>query len=138
VRRSGGAAWLLAVALVSTGTWVAANILSNGVWTALLDAGKHGAGSQSLVAIRDVALEIFNASNFLLAPALVAFGLATVRGTAVPRLLAWTATVIGIFMLVPPLAYLLQLLFLIWVVAVSVYFLMRPATAAVEPAVTPV
>jgi hypothetical protein len=46
--------------------------------------------------------------------------------------------VIGIFMLVPPLAYLLQLLFLIWVVAVSVYFLMRPATAAVEPAVTPV
>jgi hypothetical protein len=56
VRRSGGAAWLLAVALVSTGTWVAANILSNGVWTALLDAGKHGAGSQSLVAIRDVAL----------------------------------------------------------------------------------
>lgn len=61
--RSGGHIWLLGVALVTTGMWAAGGIITNGVWTALLDAGKHGVAAGELTAIRDVAQEVFNADN---------------------------------------------------------------------------
>jgi hypothetical protein len=70
--------------------------------------------------------------NVLLAPALVALGVAGLRATALPRWLTWSALVIGLAMAVPSLAQLVQLVLLVWVVVVAVLYLIRPAGVAAE------
>jgi hypothetical protein len=137
LRRSGGKSWLLTLALAAAVAWAAVGIATNGVWTAVLDSGKHGLDAQALAGLRDVAQEFFNADNVLLAPAVVALGLAGLRATALPRWLAWSAVVTGLAMAVPPLSVVVQLVFVIWVVVVVVLYLIRPPSAAVEPAARP-
>ncbi|HET9849986.1 MAG TPA: hypothetical protein VFR68_15730 [Candidatus Dormibacteraeota bacterium] len=126
LRRLGGAGWLLVLALVSTAAWVAVGITGNGVWTALLDAGKQGVSLPSLTSIRDIAQAVFDASNLLLPLALISLGLASIGREAIPRWLGWASLVIGILMLIGPLAAPLQIAFIAWVLAVSVLFLVRP------------
>jgi hypothetical protein len=136
LRRSGARIWLLTLALVTTVAWAAVSVATNGIWSGLLAAGKHGVDGQTLVAVRDTAQQLFNADNLLLAPALVAIGLATVRlQTALPAWLGWAILVIGVVMAVPPLAFPLQLGFLAWVTVVSGYFVLRPPSAATNQAV---
>ena len=137
LRRSGGTSWLLTLALAAAVAWAAVGIATNGVWTAVLDSGKHGLDAQVLAGLRDVAQEFFNADNVLLAPAVVALGLAGLRATALPRWLAWSALVIGLAMAVPPLSFVVQLIFLVWVVAVAVLYLIHPPGATAEPAAGP-
>ena len=134
-RRTGGTSWLLGLALASSVAWAAVSIGGNGVWTALLDAGRHGVDSSALVAIRDVAQETYNASNFILALTVIAVGLANLRGSALPSWLAWAALVIGVLMVPPPLSMPLTLVFLLWVAVVSVYFLIRPPVISAERSV---
>lgn len=133
LQRLGGTAWLLRLAVVSTAIWVAVSITSNGFWTALLDTGKHGVNLQSLTSVRDLAQDVFNVSNLLLPPALISLGLASVGRPAIPSWLGWSALVIGILMLIGPLAFPLQLAFIIWVIAVSVRFLLRPEPTGEAP-----
>lgn len=131
--RSGGQPWLLAVALVATGIWAGGGVVTNGIWSAVLDAGKQGLGPASLTAIRDIAQEVFNADNVLLAPALIALGLAAAQTSALPRWLSWVVFAIGVLMLVPPLSLPLQLLFVLWVGLVSVLLIVRPADPSAYP-----
>jgi hypothetical protein len=137
LRRSSGTSWLLTLALAAAVAWAAVGIATNGVWTAVLDSGKHGLDAQVLAGLRDVAQEFYNADNVLLAPAVVALGLAGLRATALPRWLAWSALVIGLAMAVPPLSLVVQVIFMVWVVVVVVLYLIRPPGAAAEPAATP-
>ena len=137
LRRSSGTSWLLTLALAAAVAWAAVGIATNGVWTAVLDSGKQGLDAQALAGLRDVAQEFFNADNVLLAPAVVALGLAGLRATALPRWLAWSALVIGLAMAVPPLSFVVQLIFVVWVVVVVVLYLIRPPGAAAEPAARP-
>jgi hypothetical protein len=132
LRRSGGTSWLLTLALAAAVAWAAVELATNGVWTAVLDSGKRGLDAQALAGLRDVAQEMY-ANNVLLAPALVALGVAGLRATALPRWLTWSALVIGLAMAVPPLAQLVQLVLLVWVVVVAVLYLIRPAGVAAEP-----
>jgi len=87
------------------------------------------------VAIRDVAQETYNASNFILPLTVIAVGLANLRGTALPSWLAWAALVIGVLMVPPPLAMPLSLVFLLWVAVVSVYFVIRPPVISADRSV---
>jgi hypothetical protein len=132
LRRSGGTSWLLTLALAAAVAWAAVELATNGVWTAVLDSGKRGLDAQALAGLRDVAQEMY-ANNVLLAPALVALGVAGLRATVLPRWLTWSALVIGLAMAVPPLAQLVQLVLLVWVVVVAVLYLIRPAGVAAEP-----
>ena len=132
LRRSGGTAWLLTLALAAAVAWAAVELATNGVWTAVLDSGKRGLDAQALAGLRDVAQEMY-ANNVLLAPALVALGVAGLRATALPRWLTWSTLVIGLAMAVPPLAQLVQLVLLVWVFVVAVLYLIRPAGVAAEP-----
>ena len=132
LRRSGGTSWLLTLALAAAVAWAAVELAANGVWTAVLDSGKRGLDAQALAGLRDVAQEMY-ANNVLLAPALVALGVAGLRATVLPRWLTWSALVIGLAMAVPPLAQLVQLVLLVWVVVVAVLYLIRPVGVAAEP-----
>jgi hypothetical protein len=132
LRRSGAPPWLLALALVATGLWAAGGVLTNGIWTALLDAGKRGLDPGILSGLHDVAQEAFNADNVLLAPGLAALGLAAAQTAALPRWLSWALFVIGILMLLPPLALPLQIVFVLWVATVSALFLVRPLPARAD------
>ena len=132
LRRSGGTSWLLTLALAAAVAWAAVELATNGVWTAVLDSGKRGLDAQALAGLRDVAQEMY-ANNVLLAPALVALGVAGLRATVLPRWLTWSALVIGLAMAVPPLAQLVQLVLIVWVVVVAVLYLIRPAGVAAEP-----
>jgi hypothetical protein len=136
LRRSGGTSWLLALALAAAVAWAAVELATNGVWTAVLDSGKRGLDAQALAGLRDVAQEMYT-NNVLLAPALVALGVAGLRATALPRWLTWSTLVIGLAMAVPPLAQFGYLIFFVWVVVVAVLYLIRPAGVAAEPVPAP-
>lgn len=131
LRRSGGRAWLLVLSVAATVAWAAIGVATNGIWSGLLEAGKHGADGPTLLGIRDTAQQVFNADNLLLPPALVALGLGVEQlKTALPVWLGWAILAIGLVMAVPPLGFPLQLAFLLWVTVVSIYFVARPPVSS--------
>ena len=128
----GGAGWL-ATAGFSAAVLYSAPI-GNGVWWAVLDAGRRGTSPQTLVIVRDVAQHLFDLSLLLPAMFLLLTGAALVRTRSLPWPLGATAVLIGAGNLIPPIANgLAGLCLFLWIVAVSLYVLVRPSAAVRAP-----
>jgi hypothetical protein len=103
--------------------------IGNGVWWAVLDAGRRGTSPQTLVVVRDVAQHLFDLSLLLPAMFLLLTGAALVRTRALPRPLGAVALLIGAGFLIPPIANgIMGLGLFLWIVAVSLYVLVHPVT----------
>lgn len=127
--RAGGTAWLLALALASGVAWAAVSVVGNGVWTAVLDAGRRGLDPQTLAGIRDIAQEMYNTTNLVIGTAMVALGLGTLAAVGVPRWIGWAAIAIGVGVAIPYVGTLFAFVLMIWSVAVAIRYLIRPAPA---------
>jgi hypothetical protein len=125
LQRPAAPRWLADVAMGSAVLATGSALLTNGVWTAVLDAGRAGIEIGSLYAVRVVAQDIFNASLFFYA--FFALGAAVVAGVgnALPRWLSWSAAAVGILMLVPVASSAAILAFYVWILAVNVVALRR-------------
>lgn len=134
LRADGGPGWLMGLGVVMVAIWSAAGILDNGVWTGLLDAGREGVDGRVLVTVRDVATDVFQASNLLLALAVICIGLASLTTRALPFRLGWAAAVIGLGLAVPPLSLPAAILLFLWIVVVAVFLFVRPPLAVAPPA----
>jgi hypothetical protein len=126
LRRRGAPVWLVAVGLGGAILWVGGAILDNGLWTAMLDAGKRGVDLQALAGFRDAASEVGTSIYLFIALALIAVGLAALRPGAMPFWLSWTVVAIGLALAIPALLSIAGLLLVLWVLAVSVQHLIRP------------
>lgn len=128
--RVGGSPWLLALGLSSAVAWGAVGLGDNGVWTAVLAAGKRGIDMHALGGMRDIAQDVYNSTNIVFGLALLALGLGALSAKTAPRWLGWAAIAIGVGMAatanLPNVNAPILLLALIWSVAVSVRYLIRP------------
>jgi hypothetical protein len=130
--RDGGMPWLLGFALASAAAWSAVEIATNGVWTAVLDAGRRGIDPQALAGIRDVAQELFNSSWLVFGPAVLALGLGGLSARTAPRWLGWSATSIGIAITATggfQVVFVPVLVLAVWSVAVAIRYLIHPGAA---------
>jgi hypothetical protein len=137
--RTGGTHWLLALALASAVVWGGITLGVNGMFAAVLDAGKRGIDPQALAGMRDIAQGVFNSTNIVFGLAMVALGLGALSARTAPRWLGWIAIAIGVGTAavadVPSLSGPIILVPLVWTVAVAVGYLIRSrAPAAAAPA----
>lgn len=117
VRRAGAFEWVADVAVGAAVLCVGSAILVNGIWTGLLDAGRAGVDSSVLVGIDNVANDTFQASNLFYGLFVLAIGVVAVMARSLPPWLAWSALLIGLAGIVPPLALPASLALLIWILA---------------------
>lgn len=125
----GGSGWL-STAGFGTAVLYVAGIITNGIWSALLDAGHQGASPQMLVVIYDIAQDVFQSTILFGAVFSLLIGYVLFRTRALPRWIGATAVVVGLLMLIPPTQQIGALVLLIWTVAVSLYLLVRPGAVA--------
>ncbi len=130
--QAGGSAWLLGLGLAALTVWVGVGFAVQGIWTALLDAGKAGSDGLTLAAIDRIATDAYNNINLALALALVAIGLGAASAASAPRWIGWAAIAIGVAVgasavLPPNISGPIVLLVLLWTVAVAIRYLVRPA-----------
>ena len=126
----GGSGWLSTAGFGAAVLYVGAGLVGNGVWWAVLDGGRHGTSPQTLTTIRDVAQHIYDLSLLLPAVFLILTGYVLFRTRALPRLIGAAAVPIGVSILIPPIANGMHTFFFLWVVAVSLYLLIRPGAVA--------
>jgi hypothetical protein len=131
--RAGGSAWMLGLGLAALTVWAGVGFAIQGVWTALLQAGKSGSDALTLSAISQIASDAYTNINLALGLALVALGLGAVAAIGAPRWIGWTALAIGAAIVATydlpneKISGPIGLLVLVWSVAVSIRYLMRPA-----------
>jgi hypothetical protein len=125
-----GLGWLVAAGFGAATLYVGISIMDNGIWSSLLDGARRGTAPQTLASIRDIAQYIFHGTLLFGAMFFVLTGYVLFRARALPRWIGATATVIGLGLLVPPLADIAALLVWIWTVVVSLYLLARPGAVA--------
>jgi cytochrome bd-type quinol oxidase subunit 2 len=122
--------WLVTAGFGAAALYVGISVVDNGVWSAVLNSARHGADPQTLASIRDVAQYIFYSTLLFGGLFFVSMGYVLFRTRALPRWVGATAAVIGLGLLVPPLALITALLVWIWTVVVSLYLLARPRAVA--------
>jgi Domain of unknown function (DUF4386) len=132
----GGSGWLATAGFSAAALYVVLALTSNAVWWAVLDSGHRGTNPQTLASIRDIAQHTFDTSNLCLGMFLILGGYVLFSTRALPRLVGATAVVFGLGLMVPQSAMLAMIPVFVWIVAVSIYLLVRPnlATTVREPA----
>jgi hypothetical protein len=129
LRRGDAAAALVMLAFGAALLWVGIGVTVNGMWTAVLVAGKRGTDPQNLAGLRDVAQESYNASNLFAVVLILAFAVGLLRTHILPAWLGWAAVVIGVAMVIPVVRDIAQLFLTVWVVVVAAVALFRPPVA---------
>jgi hypothetical protein len=124
----GGSGWL-STAGFAAGALYVVSIIDNGIWWALLDAGRRGTAPQTLAAIRDVAQHIFDTSLLFGGVSLLLIAYVLFRTAALPRWVGAVTAVLGLLMLVPPIEFG-GLVVWVWPVVLGVYLLIRPGVVA--------
>lgn len=133
LREAGGGAGWLATAGFSAAVLYSAPI-GNGVWWAVLDAGRRGTSPQTLVVVRDVAQHLFDLSLLLPAMFLLLTGAALLQTRVLPRPLGAAAVLIGAGSLIPPIGNgIAGLCLFLWIVVVSLYVLVRSGAMVRAP-----
>ena len=117
VRRPGAPDWMGDVALGAAVLCAGSAILVNGIWTGLVDAGRAGVDTGVLVGIDKVANDAFQASYLFYGLFILAVGGVAVIARSLPPWLAWSAILIGIAGLIPPLSLVASLALLVWILA---------------------
>ncbi|HET7481011.1 MAG TPA: DUF4386 family protein [Rubrobacteraceae bacterium] len=129
----GGLGWLATTGFGAVVLFSGISVMDNGIWSSLLDGARHGTSPQALASIRDIAEYIFHATLLFGGMFFVLTGYVLFRTRVLPRWVGASAVVIGLGLLVPPLAIFAALLVWVWTVVVSLYLLVRPrAVAAVR------
>jgi hypothetical protein len=126
----GGSGWLATAGFSAAALHIVLALASNAVWWAILDSGRRGTNPQTLAIVRDVAQHTFDTSNLCLGMFLVLVGYVLFSTRAVPRLIGATALVLGLGLMVPQAIQIVMLPVFVWIVAVSIYLLVRPTLAA--------
>ena len=130
LRRPGAPRWPGDVAMGSAVLATGSAILVNGIWTAVLDAGRAGVEVGPLYAVRTVAQDTFNASLFFYAFFLLGAAVLAIVGKSLPRWLSWSAAAIGLLILIPVAGFVGVLALELWIIVVSVMALLRPQSEA--------
>ena len=125
-----GSGWLATAGFGAATLYVGIGIMDNGIWSSLLDGARHGADPQTLASIRDIAVHVFQGTYLFVGLFLVTTGYVLFHSRALPRWVGATAAVIGLGLLVPPLADFTSPLVLLWTVVVSLYLLALPSAVA--------
>ncbi|TMF85401.1 MAG: hypothetical protein E6I07_10710 [Chloroflexi bacterium] len=134
-RRPGVPRWPADVAMGSAVLATGSALLINGVWTAVLDAGRAGVESGPLYAVRVVAQDTFNATLFFYGFFALGVAVLTSVGHTLPRWLSWSAAAVGILMLIPLAASAAILAFYVWILAVTIVALRRRQEPDTQPAI---
>lgn len=130
--RDAGSGWLVSAGFGAIVLYVGLSVADNGIWSSLLDGARRGADPQTLASVRDIAENVFRGTLLFGGMFFVPTGYALFRGRALPRWVGATALVIGLGLLVPPLAIIAAFVVWIWTLAVSLYLLARPGAVAVR------
>jgi hypothetical protein len=126
---AGGSGWLATGGFIAAALYVVLALTSNAVWWAVLDSGRRGTNPQTLASVRDIAQHTFDASNLCLGMFLILAGYILFTTRALPRLVGATAMVFGLGVMVPQTAQVAMIPVFVWIVAVSIYLLVRPNPA---------
>ena len=132
LRRPGAPRWPGDVAFGSAVLAIGSGLLINGIWTAVLDAGRAGVEIGPVYALRVVAQDTFNASLPFYAFFALGVAVSAVAGKSLPRWLAWPAAAIGVVLLIPVAGFAGALALEVWTLVVCVIALRRPAAEVHE------
>ena len=125
-----GLGWLATAGFGAAVLYLGISVMDNGIWSSLLDGASHGTDPQTLASIRDIAEYVFHGTLLFGGMFFVPTGYVLFRTRALPRWVGASAVVIGLGLLVPPLAVITALLVWVWTVVVSLYLLVRPRAVA--------
>ena len=121
-----GTAWLAMTALVAATLFIGISAVDDGLWVALLAGVHQGTPPPTLALLREAAEQTFDISFLFggLFPLLI--GVVILRTRRLPTWSGVTALLLGIGILVPPIALPSSLIWEVWVLVVSLYLLLRP------------
>lgn len=130
-----GFGWLATAGFGAAVLYLGISVMDNGIWSSLLDGARNGTSPQTLASIRDIAEYVFHSTLLFGGVFFVSTGYVLFRTRALSRWVGASAAVIGLGLLVPPLALVAALLVWVWTVLVSLYLLARPSavTTVREP-----
>lgn len=131
-RKSNGLDWLSMAGLVAVGLFIGASSIDDGIWLALLQSVRQGSEPQTLAFVRDAAEQVFAISFMFLGLFGILIGSVSLLARSLPVWMGATAVALGVGTLVPPVALIASLIFELWVVAVCLFVLVRPASARRE------
>lgn len=126
LRRPGAPRWPGDVAFGAAVLAVGSSLLINGIWTAVLDAGRAGVEIGPVYALRFVAQDTFNASLPFYAFFALGAAVSAMAGTSLPRWLSWWAAAAGVLMLIPVAGFVGALALEVWILVVCAIALRRP------------
>jgi hypothetical protein len=125
----GASGWLATAGFSAAALYVVLALMSNAVWWAVIDSGRRGTDPQTLAIVRDIAQHTFDTANLCLGMFLILTGSVLFTTRALPRLVGATALVFGLGLTVPQTDQLAWIPVFVWIVAVSIYLLVRPHPA---------
>lgn len=132
LRRPGAPRWPGDVAFGSAVLATGSALLINGVWTAVLDAGRAGVEIGPVYALRFVAQDTFNASLPFYAFFALGAAVSAMAGNSLPRWLSWSVAAAGVLMLIPVAGFVGALALEVWILVVCAMALRRPAAEVHE------
>jgi hypothetical protein len=134
----GGSGWLSTTGFAAAIMYVG-SIIDNGIWWAVLDAGRHGASAGTLAAIRDIAQHVFDTSLLFDGVFFSLTGYVLFSTRALPRWVGAVMAALGLIMLIPPLPIGGLVVWGLPVV-LGLYLLIRPHVVGTvsQPAVSPI
>lgn len=124
-----GSSWLGVGALLAAAVFIAISAVSDGLWLALLDGARGGTSAATLTIVRSGAEHVFAVSFLFGGLFSLLIGAAMLTGQRLPRWMGISSAVLGVAVLIPPIALIASLLWELWVVAVSIALLIRPDAA---------
>ena len=125
-----GTAWLSMAALVAATLFVAISVPDYGLWLALRTGADQGTPPQTLAIVREAAERIFDIIYLFGGLFSILIGVVVLRTRGLPAWIGVTALVLGVAILVPPIALPASLIWEVWILVVSAYLLVRPAPAS--------
>jgi hypothetical protein len=124
-----GSTWLGVGALLAAAVFIAISATSDGLWLALLDGARGGISPATLTLMRSGAEHVFAVSFLFGGLFSLLIGAAMLTGQRLARWMGISSVVLGVAVLIPPIALIASLLWELWVVAVSLALLIRPDAA---------
>jgi uncharacterized protein DUF4386 len=124
-----GSTWLGVGSLLAAAVMIAISTTSDGLWLALLDGARGGTSPATLTIVRSGAEHVFEVSFLFGGLFSLLIGAAMLMGQRLPRWMGIAAVVLGVAVLIPPIAQIASLLWELWVAAVSLALLIRPDAA---------